>query len=346
MSQLTLTSLPDYPTWLMFYGKKKHLPIKKIATLAAKTYGGSISTWRSRFQQIEMNSMSSKLAKHHQDKDARFLEFIGRTADYKAPKKQHAKKTDDSKLIVVSDPHEPYSRKSIWDEILRDHKDASHIHINGDIADFYSKSRFKKTEHEQFGNELRSVFDRLEWLSTHWKKVTLIRGNHDNRTEKAIAGLLDSDMLFLTEMDLLSYMCAWFDNIEVVGERINVEWKNIEISFVWQFQDIIFTHIERSQAQSSALLGTIGQQLHKWSRIFNLKPYRVIIQAHNHRATFDTNGAEYLYLCPMVANVATTGLRYALSPNLNGAPPINGYIIIHHKDGLTDINRTRMRIIE
>jgi hypothetical protein len=48
----------------------------------------------------------------------------------------------------------------------------------------------------------------------------------------------------------------------------------------------------------------------------------------------------------MVANVATTGLKYALSPSLNGAPPINGYMVVHHENGRTDINKTRMRIIE
>lgn len=337
---------PEYPTWSQFYERKKHLPINTIANLATKEHGGSRKTWYDRFTHIQNNSMKSKLAKHHQDQDARFLEFIGKSPDYKQPKKQHLKNTDSSKLLCISDPHEPYSLKSIWKDLEENHKDASHIHINGDIGDFYSKSRFKKTEYESFKDELLAVFDRLEWLATHWKRVTIIRGNHDNRTEKAIAGLLDSDMLFLTETDILSYMCAYFDNIEVVGERINIEGKNVEISFVWQFQDIIFTHIERSQAQASGLLATLGQQIHKWSRIFKLKPYRVIIQAHNHRACFDTNGTEYLYLCPMVANVATTGLKYALSPSLNGAPPINGYMIIYHENGLTDINRTRMVLFE
>lgn len=346
MSQPVVSQLPDYPKWVLFYGRKKHLPPHTIATLAARHFGGPVNTWRNRIEFIINNSMKSKLSKHHDDQDTRFLEFIGREAGYKAPKKDHAKKTLPGKLVVVSDPHEPYSRRSIWEEIQTHHKDAEHIHINGDIADFYSKSRFKKTEHENFQNELRAVFDRLEWLSTNWKRVTIIRGNHDNRTEKAMAGLLDSDMLFLTEQDVLSYMCAWFDNIEVVGERINVEGKTVSISFVWQFNDIIFTHIERSQKQSSALLDTIGQQLHKWSRLFNLKPYRIIIQAHNHRASFDTNGVEYLYLCPMLANVATTGLKYALSPSLNGAPPVSGYMVLFHENGVTDVNKTLMRIIE
>lgn len=346
MATPNVSQLPDYPKWVMFYGRKKHLSIHTISMLASKEMGGNVQTWKNRFQFIEQNALQSKLSKHHQDRDARFLEFIGRTVEYKQPKKDHAKNTIPGKLVVISDPHEPYSRKSIWDEVLREHKDADHIHINGDIADFYSKSRFKKTDHERFDAELAAVFDRLEWLSTHWKRVTIIRGNHDNRTEKAIAGLLDSDMLFLTEQDLLSYMCAWFDNIEVVGERISVEGKNVDISFVWQFNDIIFTHIERSQKQSSALLDTIGQQLHKWSRLLKLKPYRIIIQAHNHRASFDTNGSEYLYLCPMVANVATNGLKYALSPSLNGAPPISGYMVLYHENGQTDINKTRLRIIE
>ena len=161
-----------------------------------------------------------------------------------------------------------------------------------------------------------------------------------------MAMLVESDMLWMTENDILRYMCAWFSNVEVVGERAIGESNSVNVDFIWQYGDIIFTHIEKSQKQSSALLDGIATQLHRWSNIFNLKPFKIIIQAHNHRASFDTNGAEFLYLCPMCADVATTGLKYALSPSLAGNPPIKGYIEIYQKDGKTDINRIRMKIIE
>ena len=141
-------------------------------------------------------------------------------------------------------------------------------------------------------------------------------------------------------------MCAYFSNVEMVGERVISEGNEIGIDFLWQFNDVIFTHIERSQKQSSALLDGISGQLHKWGRTFGFKPYRVIIQAHNHRATFDANGSEYLYLCPMAANLATTGLKYALSPMMGGNPPVVGYMELYQVDGVTQINKTKMRIFD
>jgi len=91
MANAPYDRLPDYPKWLLFYGKKKHLPIQTISRLAQSEYGGSINTWKDRFSYIQNNSLNSKLAKHHQDRDEKFLEFIGLTGDYKAPQKQHQK---------------------------------------------------------------------------------------------------------------------------------------------------------------------------------------------------------------------------------------------------------------
>ncbi len=339
----------DYTKWLNFYERKKHLNITKLAELAIKEFNStsSKSTWMSRFEHIKQLYDKSKLQQHHENKDKKFLEFIGLSYPYTQKKKNFAKKIDETKIINISDPHEPYSSHVVWDEILNKHHDAYHIHVNGDIADFYSKSRFRKTDHENFNDELRAIFDRLEWLSIHWKRITLIRGNHDNRAEKRMQSLVDSDMLFLTEQDLLSYLCAFFDNIEIVGERVHSQDdKTCVVDFIWQCGDIIFTHIERSSKQSSALLDEISSQLHKWSRVFKLKPYRIIMQGHNHRCSFDTNGSEYLYICPMAASLTTAGLKYALSPALNGAPPVTGYVEIYQKNGITDINRTKIRIFE
>ncbi len=344
----------DFNIWQEFFNKKKHLNDYEISKFAVEKFGGSRQTWTSRFESIRQLSKNNeqllpknKLQEEHEKADNAFLTFIGKDYPYIQPKKNYSKKIINEKIINVSDPHEPYSFQPVWDDIYKNHHDAAHIHVNGDIADFYSKSRFKKTVHEEFSNELKVIFERLEWLSTNWKKITLIRGNHDNRVEKLMASLVNSDMLFLTKTDLLSYLCAFFDNIELVGERItSTDGTVADIDFIWQCGDIIFTHIERSQKQSSGLLETISNQMHRWSKMFNLKPYRVIMQGHNHRCTFDTNGAEYLYICPMAACLTTNGLKYALSPSLNGVPPITGYIEIYQKDGITDVNKTRIKIFE
>ena len=213
------------------------------------------------------------------------------------------------------------------------------------MSHFYSKTHFRKTGHEDFSYELKKLFDYFEWLSTHWKRVTVLLGNHDNRAEKKISDELDSDMLWMVEMNLIEYVSSFFDNIEVVGESVKDENGSFSLKFLWQYGDILFTHIERSQKQSSSLLSNIEDSLYKWASTFGLNGFRWIVQGHNHRFDLSYNGAHFLALVPMAANLTGTGLQYVLQPSMRGVPPVTGYFVFFQKDGITDFNQSRVYLL-
>lgn len=303
-----------------------------------------MGTWRNREQALRnYNPEREKKLQRVEDEDARFMESLGYSYPYKAPPKRFSKKIDESKLVCIADPHEPYSHPSVWRDVLDKHHDAYHIHINGDFFDFYSQSHFRKIEgDESFNLELKKGFDRLQWLSSHFHRVTLILGNHDNRAEKRISDQLDADKLWLVKRDIVQYCASFFDNVEVVGQRIDSNGRSVDVSFIWQWKDVIFTHIERSQKQSSALLSGINESLGYWSGYLKLKPYSFIIQGHNHRADVLDLGDKTLMLAPMAADILGKGLRYVLQPGLRGQPPTVGYIVLHNRDGKTVYNESRI----
>jgi uncharacterized protein YaaR (DUF327 family) len=343
MPTVTMASLAEFPEWVKFHNDRKHLGVYEISKQAAKEFGGAYRTWYDRFSFIRNNNFpSNKLGEHDRERHEQFFKFIKIPFPYVPPKKNFSKKIDPNKLPCVSDPHEKYSDERVWNDLLEKHHDAPHIHINGDMSDFYSKSRFVSYTHENFSDELYAVFKRMEWLSTHWRRITMILGNHDNRTEKKIASLITSDLLVLTETNLIKYLASFFDNIDVVGERVTDERtrENVDIGFIWQYKDIVFTHIERSMKQSSSLAEQIVSALLSWGNTFKLKPFRVVVQAHNHRAMKETTGGITVILAPMAARLTGNGLHYALHPSLRGKPPQVGYTMIYLKDGKTDINET------
>lgn len=339
----------DFAKWFALYQRKSHLTPYAISQLLQKQFGGPRTTWQARVSACQAFEEQLKRQRKRQNESIEGFvkEILGKPYPYIPPKKDFHKSPDRTKLVCVADPHEPYSLRTLWEEVLEKHHDAYHIHINGDLFDFYSKSRFRKIEGDEvFKDEIRAGFDRMEWLSTNFTRVTLIKGNHDNRTEKKIAEYVDADMLWLTERDIVRYLATFFDNVEVVGERVESGGETVPVEFIWQYKDMVFTHIERSQKQSSSLIDGIVQDLLRWSNMMRLKPFRWVIQGHNHRCAVEDLGTCYGMLIPMAGRITGRGLRYALSPSLRGKPPVSGYGVFFTENGKTDFNRSRPYIVE
>ena len=293
--------------------------------------------------------MPIKLTKHLEDYNKQFLENLGLSYPYYQQKNKFRKVTKD-KVMVLADLHEPYTNDKLFKEMFEADGDCETCIVAGDIGDFYSKSRFRKQRLVSFKEELRSVFMRMEWLSIHFKYVKIQVGNHDNRAEKKFQELLGdtADLLFLTENNLLKRLASFFDNIEIVGTTLltNDNSFNIDLTHIWQFGDIIFTHAEISATQESAILTRISQQLFRWKKDFGLKNYKIIMQGHNHTALLQYKGDEVWVLLPCMANKKSLGFGYIYSSRLMGNPPQIGYTTLLQVNGVTDKNSIKMRLLE
>jgi len=285
----------------------------------------------------------TKLEEHQSQANKDFLEYFNIPFPYEAPKPEWGD-TDSDKILVLSDLHEPYGNESVYSEALN-HKDAGTLVIPGDIGDYYSKSRFRKTKHVIFKDEVRAVFYRLEWMSRHWRSIKIMIGNHDNRPEKTIAGLFDgnADLLILTEQNLLKRLASYFENIEVVGTQI--EGTGIGLTHIYQHGDIIFTHGEMSHTRKEMTLAKVSEYLYKWKRVLGLKPYTVIAQAHNHQELKTSEGTERWFMLPTASDPYSLGFEYIFSSRMYGRPPKVGYSVFYQKDGVTDYNKSHNIII-
>ena len=291
-----------------------------------------------------MANLNSK-KKFQDEQEKRFLTYFGIEYPYVPPKHKWSKDIVQGKILLSADWHEPYMSDLIRKEMLT-HKDAETHIVAGDIGDYYSKSRFRKTKHVTFKEEVQSVFHALEYLSTHWKTVKVMLGNHDNRPEKIMLGKVaetgEIDLLVLTEMNLLKRLASYFDNIEVVGTSINGD---IELTHIYQFGDAIFTHGELSMKQDSAILERISTYLSQWRTRLKLKPYRAIFQAHNHRATKTIKSDELQMLIPTASEGESIGFEYIYGTRMIGTPPQQGYTVLYQKNGITEFNKTNFHIV-
>lgn len=272
-----------------------------------------------------------------------FFHFIRVKYPYNRPKSQWSKNTCKEKIVCISDPHEPFGDETIYNEILK-HKDAYTIIICGDYGDFYSKSKFRKTKYHSFQDELNKIFLRTEYLSTHFKNVIIIKGNHDDRPLKYMLDKIDGevDLLVFMELDLLKRISNYFDNVKIAGTELS---EDIVISHIYQHGDIVFTHAEISREQPSAIMDRISRQLHKWRNYLKIKNYNIIAQGHNHIEGKFSLGSEKYFLLPCAANIYSKGFNYIYDPRLRGHPPLTGYSIFYQDNGETDYNRSYNYII-
>jgi len=273
-----------------------------------------------------------------------FLQFLGVPYPYVVPSPNWNQDIDPEKILVVADPHVPFHCDIVFDTVEREEKDAGTLIIPGDLTDYYSKARFRKTKDQSFKEEVRQTFHILEWASMNFREVKVMRGNHDNRPEKQIADLFAgclSNMITLTERNLLERMCKYFPNVELVGTTVTNHKYEIHVEHIYQHGDIIFTHAEISRAQESAIMERISTFLHRWEGVYNLKPYRVIAQGHNHTEMRMTKGGERWFLLPTAAERISQGSEYIFQPAIRGNPTVVGYSVFYQKDGVTDYNRSK-----
>ena len=279
------------------------------------------------------------------EQEIAFLKNFSIPVPYSRPMSDWNQDADPSKILVLSDLHEPYGNTQVFAEVEHRHKDAQTLIIPGDLGDYYSKSRFRKTKHVSFKDEVRAVFYRLEWMATHWKTVKVQLGNHDNRPEKQIAALFDgnTDILIMTEQNLLKHLASYFDNIEVVGQQL--DGTGISLTHIYQHGDIIFTHGEISRARREATLEKVSQYLHYRRDMLNLKPYRVVAQGHNHADMKMNMGSETWLMLPTASNPYSVGFEYIWKADMRGHPPAVGYTALIQDKGETDTNSIHNHVL-
>ncbi len=269
-------------------------------------------------------------------------DFIGRSARKPVQHKRTAPKAD-QRIVIASDFHAPFADPwAVGELIAREGSRTDTLIINGDLMDFYSISRFLKYERVGMDMELAATEALLGQLSAAFPEVILVSGNHDHaRFEKQLRLQLSLDMIHALEyltggnMSVLRLMAKRYPNVRFGGQKVgrfNVDW-------LYQHGDLITAHAEKFSQVPGSALRTIDTALTNAEDMLELKPWRVLVQAHTHQmAHFPYKANRVLVECGCMCQ--THG--YQLQAKFSGVIQRRGYVVLEQTKGVTDLNSVRL----
>lgn len=180
----------------------------------------------------------------------------------------------DVKILYLSDLHVPFTDYAIVEKAINKHKDADILFINGDLLDLFSVSKFAKDKRVEVKREINEARGFLETVSKMFKAVVITEGNHERRLSSYVKDVIDPDMQFLFNTDILWLLVNGsivdkpsIPNVHVVGSW----WINL-----W---DIVFAHPDNYSAPP--LKTVIDASQHFISEGIY---HRVCVIGHTHQA--------------------------------------------------------------
>ena len=112
------------------------------------------------------------------------------------------------KILCISDLHIPFHHIDLIKQIIRKHKNADILVINGDLLDHYSVSSFVKDKYVSLQSEYMLAIDFLKWVSKLFSEVYLVKGNHELRLNTWFNKRVNPDVGWLFSREILSRLAA------------------------------------------------------------------------------------------------------------------------------------------
>lgn len=267
-------------------------------------------------------------------------------------------KTDSTqKIVLINDLHVPYHDEAALAEVINtEAHDTDLLIIGGDLLDLFSVSRYEKfNTYFPLSYELTQGKAVINTLASHFKKIKIIPGNHDERWKKHLLTKRGLSPFELESMNMLAKMANHDETFDItdplyclVRDLPNVELMSpvvkdyAHFSFFHQEGDIIVSHAEKfSRTPNAAAAGSAF-----WFQSFGIptgicQPFKVLAQAHTHQfgMTYGNYGIWNLE-CGCLCKTPD----YAANPKLmgSGRPSTVGYTVFYQKDGVTDMKRSRL----
>lgn len=257
------------------------------------------------------------------------------------PKYNSSLKNQKDRIAVAGDFHFPFANKEALLELYNDPADT--LIVMGDWFDMYAASRYRSTiDYITVREELAIGAAYLRELSTKFKEIYFIKGNHDCRSQRRLQEAMPQILpLIVHPVDLIS---KGIDNVKVISSIVPETspmvsmGEDIELDFIGQYKDCIFGHFEEFCGPDAPRKAE--KWLNEWSHVlkFNYEP-SVIAQAHIHRlqAEFTPKGKLLLGTGCMC-----TPMPYQLESHGKYAPPVLGYVALYNNNGITNLRKTEL----
>ena len=264
---------------------------------------------------------------------SRFRELIGKVTP--EPQKRIPDPKRDESIVNISDLHIPFHREDLLVKCVKTAKEQGcKIAVQGgDFIDCFAFSRFTKFKHINPEDEIKTADKVLQYLSSEFDEVIIIKGNHERRSYKYFAERVPSEFMFMVDWDIMENLAKGYSNARCHRQMLDGE----PISFFYQRGDAIFGHAETSSKTEGKPVKNFLDWLLNWKDRLGLKPFKVVLENHIHQLSKfctmnDITCFETGCLCE------TQG--YAVDANIKYRPQRNGFVIIHQRDGITDINNS------
>jgi hypothetical protein len=112
------------------------------------------------------------------------------------------------------------------------------------------------------------------------------------------------------------------------------------LGWMTQVGDLIVTHAEKFSSVPGSAIRKIEEGLADFDHVYNLKPWRVLLQAHTHAYSLIPWHADKL-LGESGCCCLTHG--YQMTARMGGRPQRQGYVTLTQHDSKTDLNSVRFR---
>jgi ribosomal protein L18E len=307
--------------------------------------GTSVDTMELRkiYRELVEKSSSVSLAEFDSfdKKIADFFKFIGKERANIQKSKIERTADADENTIIISDVHIPYQNDKALFRMLEETKGiAKKLVIAGDFMNGNQLSKHPKVLHEDFRVECQEARKWLEIFSADFEEVVLMDDNHiSRRWNDHLADTWRPDLHFLA-MHPYDYITAGLENVTRAGVTQMHNFSD-ETGWFYQQGDAVFTHAELHTANPFAITAKIKSWLNEWKRHFNMGDIRLVGQAHNHNVgvLHSDDGMQLFTGCML----SLDAVRYSMSAKCAGKPPVLGYVVLNQKNGVTDLEKTRVQ---
>lgn len=242
------------------------------------------------------------------------------------------------KTLILADLHFPFHNAKLLAKTIEMNPDVDQLIIAGDIFDMFDMSPYRKTVYLPFKEEFGRAMIELHALCKQFPKVKIMLTNHDKRPYKRLYDTLLPNLFEFCHKDLLEELISLIPNLTIISQKA----LGRDIGYLAQDKNIVFTHIEKSNVDITKTVQEIHKQIRiKWEEAYRLKPYDVLMQAHNHSAGAVWMNNTLLAQIPCLIDISKPAFDYVFDGKAKGNPPALGFATIYG-NGHYDPNTLRI----
>ncbi len=245
--------------------------------------------------------------------------------------------------VVISDLHIPCEREDLIAEIVRRHGGQGlPLYIVGDVFDWEGFSRYESMDLKP--PSMESVLTRAEVLFNllyqKFYSIYLLEGNHDKRpfkkAMKASPGLAWLTQSFLRWVYRERYGVQLVERpVACIGDSV---------TYCTQVGDCVMGHVERGGGKQAAF-GAREAHGHytRFARELGINEFSTVLQAHTHKTSLSRHPDTRKVLVEI--GCLSNAQNYAFHRH-DFLAPERGYFELHQEDGITDLNRSRLHLLD